>query len=190
MKFSVVLLLAAALILTCGCGKPYSMLDDREQLKTTFGRYISLLGESQFEQAYGLLYFGHIPQGGNLQMFTQAQKVMDELCSDIEYQASVPVAHGNLAVMDLDTIFHYKNGTKLKNAGQVFFVKSGDEWKIAIGEYGVRMGLVKVYPEFGEKFRLIRDISYLWKDGAWVKIEPLEDKPAQQPAATLEIQAQ
>jgi len=166
--FAIILLFIAL----TGCNKPYSALDEKGKIKRTFMNYIGLLDKKEYEKSFDLLYFGHIPKGGNIKMYIQAQKIMDNMCSKIEYQASEPIVSGNLAVMDLAMIMHYrgKGDRRVKKLIQVFFVKSGGKWKIVMGQYQIRMKVLKVYPEFAKNFNLHRDKTFIWENNKWKEI--------------------
>lgn len=160
-----------------GCNKPYSMLDDRAKIQRTFEQYINQLDERKYDEAYELLYFGHIPEGGNKKLFVSAQDTMNQICSNIDYQGSLPIVKNNLAVMDLDMIFNYSNGNRSKTVTQVCFVNTANGWKIAIGDFVHRMKLLTVYPEFSG-FSLKPDKSFRFENDQWVEIQKNVPAPA------------
>lgn len=170
------LIISLTMLIVSGCKKPYTMIDDREKIKRTFERYIDLLADMKYDEAFDILYFGHVPNGGNKEMYCAAQKMLDTICDNIEYQPTPPSVKDNLAVMDIDMIFNYKEGKKGKNEAQLYFVKTGNQWKLVIGEYKIRIGILKIYPEFETKFQLKPDKSYIWNGESWDEVKRTEQK--------------
>lgn len=185
--FAVILLFIAA----TGCNKPYSALDEKGKIKRTFMNYIGMLDKKEYNKSFKLLYFGHISKGGNIKMYVKAQEIMDRMCPQIEYQASDPVVSGNLAVMDLAMIMHYAgNGDRrIKKILQVFFVKSGNDWKIVMGQYNIRMKVLKIYPEFSKDFNLRKDRTFVWENKSWKEIKAKQKQPAKISTNTREVES-
>lgn len=173
------LVILMLIFLMYGCNKPYALLDERKKIMRTFQQYITLLQEGKYNDSYELLYLGHIPDGGNRKMYVAAQRLMDKICTAINYEANVPIVKGDIAIMDLDMIFNYKNGNSIKKKTQVFFVKSDKKWKIAIGDYRSRLRILRIYPQF-KSLPLKPDKAFILKNGGWKEIkEPKSNEKGQ-----------
>lgn len=164
-------------LLLSGCEKPYSMLNDQEKIVRTFSDYVQALKENKYERAYSFLSFVHIPKGGNKNQFVQAQKIMDKMFSEINYEVTKLHKATNVAVIDVTMLYTHPNKMKTKTETQVFLHKNGKKWEIVTGIYPVRMQLTKIYPSMLKHFKLKPDISYIQKDGKWIIPEPKE-KPS------------
>lgn len=171
----IILLFLFSAILLTGCEKPYSMLTEQEKVVRTFTDYVQALSEHNYEKAYNFLSFVHIQKGGNKNEFVKAQRIMDKMYSDINYEVTKLQKTKNVAVLDVSIIYkHAANNGKTKTETQVFLHKNGQKWGIVIGIFPVRMQLLKIYPSMKDHFILKKDSIYLLKDNKWINVEKLK----------------
>jgi len=173
---AIILLSLVIFLISC---KPYFSKSDKEKIAYTVKKYVKSLEAGDYEQAFSLLTFSHLPQEKNFNLFKMAQEMMSKQYTDIRYEVNDIKISGNFAQADIDTILVAERPVprKMKVSGQFFFVRPDKKsvWLMVPGNEQSRKRFFDLFKEkIDGKLKFKEEATYWDINGKWISQEELK----------------